>query len=290
VTLEKKYAEVTNVDDPDRLGRIKVKCAAILADEIELPDWIEPKFAYVSPGKIGWFSVPEIGSIVEIEYPISSAYDEFAAETQLHMNDWRYVCTTYSDAQELPEIFKTNYPKRAGQVYPNGWMVYFDYSDNSPHIFLGYAPDGTSPKLWVKITDSMIEVSTDSGEKLTLDQQNQKATMEVPGSKFDAAPAEAFMESGGTKFSAKGAGGSVISPKVNLGAEVAPIPALQGTSIIAAFTTYFASIIVAANALGSVPDPTGVAAQLYGQAIAAATTLIQGTLATWPSTVVGMSG
>lgn len=105
-------AEVTDVKDPERRGRIKVRCQTLLdrdeevgeTDAPELPDWLEPMFfAAGTPdqngGKpYGFFFVPCVGDTVEIEVS-----DDAEMETE---NGMRWRCCVYPNSDSVPGLFK----------------------------------------------------------------------------------------------------------------------------------------------------------------------------------------
>ena len=72
MTTQTFDATVTNIEDPEKRGRIEVSCAGLLGDEDStLPMWVEPNTDW------GWFYVPDVGELVEIEH-VSSTSDDGA--------------------------------------------------------------------------------------------------------------------------------------------------------------------------------------------------------------------
>jgi hypothetical protein len=143
-------AIVTNINDPEKRGRIKVKCAALLDEEQELPDWIRPEFHFVAKTG-GWFGIPAKDSGVEIKVPERSIYDEVPWEQSLQAGfDIRWVCTAYNPKQPLPKVFETNYPERSGYVWPNGWAFFTD-SKTGEAFWMYYDDDNATPKHFVQI-------------------------------------------------------------------------------------------------------------------------------------------
>lgn len=126
-------AEVTNNNDPEQRGRIKVKCPGLVRSDRELPQWIEPVFPFISKSG-GWFFVPEVGTQVELEVVTSARGDERRDETSLLAPTMRYRAALYNEAQPLPDTFKTNYPKRRGLITPSGHYIFFDDTSGSEKI------------------------------------------------------------------------------------------------------------------------------------------------------------
>lgn len=130
MTTQTYDATVTNIEDPERRGRIQVACVGLMGDEDStLPNWIEPVLQW------GWFLVPDVGEMVEIECEISSSEDEIFGQTSLDSPDMRWKGKRHwtsdnvedqIERREIPEDFKTNYGKRRGFATPNGHIFYFD--------------------------------------------------------------------------------------------------------------------------------------------------------------------
>lgn len=131
MAIEIHKAIVSRVNDPQKQGRIRVKCQSLAAAGVELPIWVKPIFAFSSHGLAdgegsGWFAVPEPGSEVEIEVNVGDSGDETAGETFISHPDIHYRAAMYSSAQPLPAEFQTNYPHRRGLRTPSGHVLVFD--------------------------------------------------------------------------------------------------------------------------------------------------------------------
>lgn len=157
--FEEHDAIVVNNEDPDKLGKIKVKCASLLDEEQELPFWIPPRFHYVGIGG-GWFGIPAKDSWVKIDVPVESQWDEVPFEQSLSSDAGiRWQCTAYNDIQTLPKIFKTNYPQRVGYAWPSGFALFVDEKDSEMNV--GYF-DGATPTTWIKITKTKIDIMAEN--------------------------------------------------------------------------------------------------------------------------------
>jgi hypothetical protein len=139
---EKHYGIVTdNVDDEQR-GRVKVTCATLCPDGSEWPDWVEPVFPYLSSSdKVssdgGWFFIPDIGVVVELEIAISSPRDETAGATSFDSNDIRWVsCAFARGSDTIADDFIQNYPNRRGYKTGAGHALIFDDTPNDPEVKL----------------------------------------------------------------------------------------------------------------------------------------------------------
>lgn len=168
--FEKHNALVSNVDDPDQLGRVKIKCASFLREDSELPWWIPPRVPWLDISGGQWFAVPAKDTWVEVLLPTESRWDEVPFEQSLQMegSGMRYLPTTFNDLQKVHTYFKTNYPQRYGVVYPGGWIQYIDAK--SGELNLAYVPDeNEDPEAWIKISsDKSITIQNSDGMKLQI--------------------------------------------------------------------------------------------------------------------------
>jgi hypothetical protein len=171
--FERHDAIVTNNLDPDKLGRLKVKCSTLLDEDQELPFWIPPRFHFVQAGG-GYFGVPAKDTWVELLVPVGSDVDEVWDDQSLQMegSGLRWVCTAYNDVQKLHGYFKANYPNRFGYAWPNGWLWIVDTKDQS--MFFGYVPDEKGePEVGLDIEKNAqsIRLSNKAGMKVEVTDQ-----------------------------------------------------------------------------------------------------------------------
>lgn len=145
---ERHHAIVTKNDDPDKLGRIMVKCAAITGDaDTELPMWVQPLFDW------GWFYIPDIDEQVEIEVVTDSDVDESRGQALIADAEVRWLGKRYYSPQgatplKVPPDFTSQYGKQRGFATPFGHVLLFD--DKTPAIYLTFAKaqvkSGEQPK------------------------------------------------------------------------------------------------------------------------------------------------
>lgn len=184
-------AVVSSIEDPENRGRFKVKCVGLLGDaDTELPVFVElvPDW--------GWFVVPEVGEIVEIEIVVSGDRDEVWGQATLEAMSpvWRgkrFVTNVeldkpfppipgIPDDKSIPtpphsELVSENYGRRRGFASPHGHLLMFD--DEDPRVSLlwvkdrldpGEAPDsGKSTRLDIEPDGSFV-VNVLDKHKLTL--------------------------------------------------------------------------------------------------------------------------
>jgi hypothetical protein len=124
---ESAEATVTRVDDPEELGRIKVRCEAIAGDDEEIDEWIQPLFSNAGAGA-SVFILPDPGDAVEIEYVTGSTLDSSYGQSFMSNPRLRWKAGVNREKADIPEEFRgANYGKRAGiRVGKNPNMVAFD--------------------------------------------------------------------------------------------------------------------------------------------------------------------
>lgn len=125
--LRQRYmAEVADAADPEKRGRIKVKCQDLLPGKDALPQWCEPSFPYTGEADAGWFYVPGVGTIVEIEITVGSTWDDAPGQSGMIDLDPRWVACTYKDTKDVAEDFRKHYGQSLGIKTPKGQMLLFD--------------------------------------------------------------------------------------------------------------------------------------------------------------------
>ncbi len=189
VVWEKHDAVVTANEDDENRGRIRVACVSLLGDEeTELPMWVNPVLEW------GFFYVPDIGEIVEVEVAVSSDEDEANGQMGIDNMDirWRgkryYTNDEPDDENTKPTIihpdFLSNYGKRRGFSTPHGHIFMFDDDPNNPAVQLTLQKTpmevGTSP---TAADVSRLEFESDGSFKITL-LENTTLRLQTDGKKF----------------------------------------------------------------------------------------------------------
>lgn len=129
-------AQVVDNQDPELRGRLKVRCAALLPDETELPEWLDPCFPYADNKAIaGWFAVPGPGTEVELELVTGSSDDAVAGLSTMVGGAYKWRAALYPTTESVPQDFRTNYGKRLGLRTPEGQLLIFD--DKLGELILG---------------------------------------------------------------------------------------------------------------------------------------------------------
>lgn len=167
---------VTNNDDPDKRGKIRVSLE-ILGNE-EYPEPLEP---WLPPGM---FSLPQIGEQVEVILPHDANGPEAGLVDYPEFAFWRAVLI--DDEGGIPSDFETNYTERRGIFTPGGHILFFDDNANAPLVelrtsgghVLRLADATASKKVELKhsggatfemTVDGNVTVSAKTGGTITLD-------------------------------------------------------------------------------------------------------------------------
>lgn len=152
VIRETYAATVTVNEDDEQRGRIRVTCAGLMGDELsELPMWVEPVLDW------GWFYVPDIGEIVEIEITSNTEQDEHFGQSSIDNLDARWRGKRYYteaegtvgdedqdpdvDARKVHAEFLTNYGKRRGIATPWGHVLLFDDTEGDHRIAIVHSAE-----------------------------------------------------------------------------------------------------------------------------------------------------
>lgn len=136
ILTETHAATVLDNQDPEQRGRIKVACAALMADEeTAVPHWCDPIYEW------GWFIVPDVGEIVDIEVASGASDDDSKGVISIaNLNPrWRgryWGGEATEQARKVPDDFKTNYGKRRGFATPGGHILMFDDTDGKKKVSL----------------------------------------------------------------------------------------------------------------------------------------------------------
>ena len=132
-------AVVTNVEDPEQRGRLKVTCSALLGDESqELPGWVEPEL------QVGWFWIPNVGQQVTLTTALGASSDLYSGQSSIASANLRWDAARYTEdgaegGNPVGSEFKTNYGNRRGFKTPRGHVFFFDDKKGDEQITISWA-------------------------------------------------------------------------------------------------------------------------------------------------------
>lgn len=161
-------AKVTFNQDPEKRGVIRVACVGLMGDEeTECPIDVEPVHDW------GWFVVPDIGELVEVEVTEASDEDEQAGQMSIDNLDLKWRSARYYGNEEgdtptpiHPMLTSKNYAKRRGFATPVGHVVMFDDTEGAEEITMSWK-DGSA---FITIDkDGSVILSASNGATLTIE-------------------------------------------------------------------------------------------------------------------------
>lgn len=216
VTRTSYPATVTAIEDPEQRGRIRVACSALMGDEeTEMPEWVRPSYEW------GWFIVPDVGEVVDIEVTEGAHDDETFGQASINNLDptWktRYWGGADTDVKRpVPDDFKTNYGKRRGFATPGGHIMMFDDTEgkkkfsvtwhgaDNEYAYMAADEDGS----WILANKkgSLLYLNAKDGEFTWTDQHGNVISTASTGIKLINKFGEIFeMKNGTIQFLGQGA-------------------------------------------------------------------------------------
>lgn len=169
INTETYPAKVMSTDDPERRGRIRVACVGLMGDEeSELPHWVQPALPW------GWFLVPDVGELVEIEVVTGSSEDEQQGQASIDQLDPRWHYRHYGNEEgETPtpiaeDFTATNYGKRRGFATPGGHVLMFDDTDGLRRVSLTWCNESQERSFLAFDEDGSLIVGTKTGHTMYL--------------------------------------------------------------------------------------------------------------------------
>lgn len=192
-TLTETYpATVTATNDPEKRGRIRVACVGLMGDEeTELPMWVEPALAW------GWFVIPDVGEVVELEVVTGSSDDESFAQASIDGLDAKWKGDRYWGNSEgpaprpVPEDFTANnYGKRRGFATPGGHVMLFDDTPGDERVSWTWKNKDAKFSSVSIDKDGSIVASDHSGNLLYMNAKKQEVALwDGLGNSYSSGPA-----------------------------------------------------------------------------------------------------
>jgi hypothetical protein len=242
--------------------------------------WVEPDYEW------GWFIVPDVGEVVEIEVMTGAAQDEQMGQSSIDAlaPRWRRRYWTNEEVEgqdtprPVPEDFTaTNYGKRRGFATPLGHILMFDDTPGKAKLscswtdgkgkysFLGIEPDGSL--IIGTATGHTIFLNNEAGELSIIDQHGNTYTSNGDHIAIISKDSNVF-EMKGQNIQILAQAGATVScknavldaGKVELGGAPAVDAIIKGTTFNAALNTFLAALSTYAGAdIPIGPNPGGAA-------------------------------
>lgn len=182
MNVEECYrAVVTDNQDPEQRGRIKVTSADLMGDaDSPLPMWLEPAVDW------GWFIVPDVGEVIEVIVNGHGDLDESFSQQSLEALNprWRgsrmWTADTAETARVVPEDFKTNYGKRRGFATPQGHVLMFDDTEGKEKISLTWTGEREGAPAFCYLAmdeDGSMIMSNRNGSLIYLNAKDKELTL-----------------------------------------------------------------------------------------------------------------
>ncbi len=125
-----------NIDDDLGVklrGGVFFEAASLFDGEYPIPAM--PMFQFAGAGGAGFFFVPKVDDEIEIEINVDDGGHD-TSDVELPEPRWR--CMVYSDAADIADEFKANYPFRMGWKSSSGHIILFDDKEGEEFIKLAH--------------------------------------------------------------------------------------------------------------------------------------------------------
>jgi len=169
-------ARVVDNQDEKKLGRIQVVCPDFTGSQEPLADWVEPLLDW------GWFYIPDVDEIVEIEILMSSNQDDVPYEAAIFnpVMKWRgkraWDSANTNSPRPIPDEVKTNYGKRRGFITPSGHVLMFDDTPGKSMVRLGWK-DGSNTSEILLDESGSIAITNKAGTTIVMDADSDTVTI-----------------------------------------------------------------------------------------------------------------
>jgi uncharacterized protein involved in type VI secretion and phage assembly len=234
---------VTDNADPEKKGRVRVKVPSLFGDEAL--DWALPCLPFGGLADQGFFTVPEIGAQLWVEFEGGDRSRPLWTGTFWQAQGDAPKDSAGADPEPTTRLFKT----------PKGHLLSFEDADDAEQIHLEHSAGATvdiDPKGTIALTDA-------GGASVTLDAENNKLviedangntlTLDSAGTKIEDANGNT-VEMAASGITVKGQQIVVEGSQVMLGGQGGE-PVIKGQS----FLTLFATHVHTATSMGAPTSP-----------------------------------
>jgi uncharacterized protein involved in type VI secretion and phage assembly len=229
---EKRYGKfraiVTDNQDPQKRGRLRVRAPSVLGDQDT--DWALPCFPFGGGAGFGWFAVPPVNAQVWVEFE----------EGDIHRPVW--TGTFHQQSADVPQTAAQSDPTTYLLQTPAGQILEFVDKSGSEQARVHHPSNAEiliDKNGGISLTDakgSHVTLDASNGEITIADANGNQLTLSSSGTTAqDASGNKVEMAAGGMKLSATKI--VIDAPMVMLGGEGGE-PVLKGQSFVTAFMSH----------------------------------------------------
>jgi uncharacterized protein involved in type VI secretion and phage assembly len=220
---------VASNQDPDQLGRLKLRIPSVLGTQVT--DWALPCLPFGGTAGIGWFAIPERDAQVWVEFE----------EGELRRPIW--VGTFWQKTDDVPADAQKTPPTTRLFQTPSGHVLQLDDEDGAEQIRLHHAggaelmidENGT-----ITITDqagNAITLDADQQQIAIVDASDNAITMSSAGIKLEDSGGNAI-ELAASGVTISSAGQIVLDAKTVQFGGAGGEPMIKGSSFLALFAAH----------------------------------------------------
>ena len=207
---ERYPAKVVSVGPPLATGEFEVTCLGLTGDPgLKLPVPVIPVQTW------GWFAIPDVGEVVEIEVVVGDELDEspsqsFVEDLEVVWTGRRFAAEGEAEARPIASVFSAkNYGKRRGFATPAGHYLLFDDTEGDESVQLLWK-GSTSSFLSFDKDGSVILANKDGQNLLFMDAKNSTVSV------VDEHSNVISLDSSGAKVVGQGSWLEIIGNAVNI--------------------------------------------------------------------------
>jgi len=164
-------AIVTRNTDPDLgtqlRGAVFFNAPGLFDGEYPIP--AQPTFQYASTNGAGFFHVPKVGDEIEVEVTVDDQNTPYDT-TDVELPEPRWIAMVYSNAADMADEFKQNYPFRMGWKANSGHILLFDDFEGEERVEID-SSGGHSFIMDDKKGNAQVVVRSSTGALIQIDKE-----------------------------------------------------------------------------------------------------------------------